>query len=276
LIETVLGDVNLSGVIGLETCVHASVRVLELNRMRLLAPLLVALGTPMSAAMAQPAVQGQWSTLTNLAPINPIHAALLPTGNVLIVAGSGNCPPSQAGCPAGPPYGPPNGSGAALYYPGAKTFWPLYSPYDMFCNGMVVLYGGRALIAGGTTQYDPFDGASNTSLFDTSTSTWINVQPMAHGRWYPTLITLSNGRVMTFSGLDENDNTNSTVEIYDPASNIWSSPQAAGWTPPLYPRMHLLPNGKVFYSGSGTSSALFDPSLFQHKLPQYPAVRRAC
>jgi hypothetical protein len=80
------------------------------------------LGTPMSAAMAQPAVQGQWSTLTNLAPINPIHAALLPTGNVLIVAGSGNCPPSQAGCPAGPPYGPPNGSGAALYYPGAKTF----------------------------------------------------------------------------------------------------------------------------------------------------------
>src|SRR5579872_6530235 len=27
----------------------------------------------------------------------------------------------------------------------------------------------------------------------------------------------------------------------------------------IYPRLHLLPNGKVFYSGSGTSSALFDP-----------------
>ena len=31
-------------------------------------------------------------------------------------------------------------------------------------------------------------------------------------------------------------------------------------TPPLYPRMHLLPDGNVFYSGPGTSSALFNPS----------------
>src|SRR5699024_3804575 len=34
----------------------------------------------------------------------------------------------------------------------------------------------------------------------------------------------------------------------------------AGWTPPLYPRMHLLPNGKVFYSGSGRASRIFDPA----------------
>ena len=40
----------------------------------------------------------------------------------------------------------------------------------------------------------------------------------------------------------------------------WSTQSIAPWTPPLYPRMHLLPNGKVFYSGSTTSSALFDPS----------------
>ena len=30
--------------------------------------------------------------------------------------------------------------------------------------------------------------------------------------------------------------------------------------PPTYPRMHLLPNGNVFYSGPGTSSALFNPA----------------
>ena len=34
----------------------------------------------------------------------------------------------------------------------------------------------------------------------------------------------------------------------------------ANWTPPLYPRMHLLPNGNIFYSGPGTSSALFNAS----------------
>ena len=37
-------------------------------------------------------------------PINPVHAALLHTGKVLIVSGSGNCPPQQAGCPQGPQY----------------------------------------------------------------------------------------------------------------------------------------------------------------------------
>ena len=34
----------------------------------------------------------------------------------------------------------------------------------------------------------------------------------------------------------------------------------AGWTPPLYPRMHLLPDGTVVYSGSGTGSRIFNPS----------------
>ena len=62
---------------------------------------------------------------------------------------------------------------------------------------------------------------------------------------------------MTFSGLDETDNTNKTVEIYTVGSG-WSPQYTAGWTPPLYPRMHLLPNGKVFYSGSEHDSRLFN------------------
>jgi hypothetical protein len=82
---------------------------------------------------------------------------------------------------------------------------------------------------------------------------------MAHGRWYPTVTTLGDGRVMTFSGLDENGSTNATVEIYKPGTG-WSPQYAAGWTPPLYPRMHLLPDGKVLYSGSGTGSRVFDPA----------------
>jgi len=87
---------------------------------------LLLLGMQVPRAMAQANVQGQWSTLPNLAPINPIHAALLPNGKVLIVAGSGNCPPSQSGCPAGAPYGPSDGSGsgsgAALFKSGYGLF----------------------------------------------------------------------------------------------------------------------------------------------------------
>jgi hypothetical protein len=129
----------------------------------------------------------------------------------------------------------------------------------MFCNSMVLLPDGRALIAGGTIQYDPFHGAPNSSIFDPSTNTFTGVQNMAHGRWYPTVTTLGDGRAMAFSGLDEKGNTNNEVEFYAAASG-WSSPLVANWTPQLYPRMHLLPNGKVFYSGSDPLSHLFDPS----------------
>ena len=73
---------------------------------------------------------------------------------------------------------------------------------------------------------------------------------MAHGRWYPTVTSLGDGRVMTFSGLNETGGTNTSVEIYT-AGTGWSPEYPAGWTPPLYPRMHLLPDGRVFYSGSG-------------------------
>ncbi len=43
-----------------------------------------------SKASAQANVQGQWQVLPYQMPVNPIHIALLPSGNVLVVQGSGN------------------------------------------------------------------------------------------------------------------------------------------------------------------------------------------
>ena len=115
---------------------------------------------------------------------------------------------------------------------------------------MVVLPDGRAFINGGTLQYDPFRGQPKSSVFDPATNTFSDVQNMAHGRWYPTVTTLGDGRMMTFSGAKETGGSNKAVEIYTVGSG-WSAQCIASWTPPLYPRMHLLPNGKVFYSGVG-------------------------
>ncbi len=221
--------------------------------------LLLVLSISVAPAAAQANVTGQWSTLSYTMPINPIHAALLHNGKVLIVAGSGNCPPSQSGCPSGPPYGPSNSSGATLWDPVAGTITQFSVSWDMFCNGMVVLPDGRAFIIGGTIQYDPFYGALTSAVFDPATNTFTNMQNMAHGRWYPTVTTLGDGRVMSFSGLNETGGTNTAVEIYTVGTG-WSTQYIASWTPPLYPRMHLLPNGNVFYSGSTTSSALFNPA----------------
>ncbi len=197
------------------------------------------------SAWAQASVQGQWQTLLNLMPINPVHAALLHNGKVLIVSGSGNLPTNT-------------NLQAAVFDPatGVVTTQPV--AWDMFCNGMVVLPDGRALVNSGTLQYDPFHGELRSAIYDPANGQFTDVQNMAHGRWYPTVTNLADGTLMTFSGLDEKGATNSTVEIYTVGSG-WSPTYGSPFTPPLYPRMHLIPNGKVFYSGSTTSSRYFDP-----------------
>ena len=209
-----------------------------------LAASIIALGT--RGLLAQPSVQGRWQVAQTTMPINPVHVALLNNGKVLIVSGSGNVANETL-------------FQAAVWDPQSGNVVTQPLGWDMFCNGMVVLPDGRAFVNGGTLQYDPFHGETRSAVYDPATGLFTDVQQMAHGRWYPTVTTLGDGRVMTFSGLSETGGTNTAVEIYTVGSG-WSAEATAGWTPPLYPRMHLLPNGTVFYSGSGTGSRIFNPS----------------
>src|SRR4051812_45064014 len=137
---------------------------------------------------AQAGLQGQWRTLASLMPINPVHVALMHNGKVLIVAGSGNVATETH-------------YQAAVWDPASETLVTQSLAWDMFCNAMVALPDGRILVNGGTLQYDPFFGQPRNAVFDPATSVFIDVQNMAHGRWYPTTTTLGDGRVMTFSGL---------------------------------------------------------------------------
>jgi Domain of unknown function (DUF1929)/Legume lectin domain/PKD domain/Glyoxal oxidase N-terminus len=199
-------------------------------------------------ARSQANIQGQWQTLSYTMPINPVHAALLPNGKVLIVSGSGNVPSNTD-------------FEAAILDTVAGTVTKQAVTWDMFCNGMVVLPDGRPFIVGGTLQYDPFFGQPRSSIFDPSTGTFSDQQNMADGRWYPTATVLADGRVMVFGGTNKTGGTNTAVEIFTVGSG-WSTAHNAPFTPPLYPRMHVLPSGKVFYSGSTTTSSIFDPSNF--------------
>src|SRR5438093_13198087 len=123
-------------------------------------------------------------------PINPIHIALLNTGKVLVVAGSGNVATET-------------NYQAAVWDPQAGTIVTQPVAWDMFCNGMVILPDGRPFINGGTLQYDPFHGELKNAVYDSATGVFTDVQSMAHGRWYPTVTTLGDGRVMTCSPLPE-------------------------------------------------------------------------
>ncbi len=212
--------------------------------------------------------------MSQLMPVNPIHAALLHTNKILVVTGSANCPPTVAGCPQGPTYS----QGAALFDLQTGNITTLPTGWDMFCNGMSIMQDGRVFINGGTKAYGQlgvvgqtqdvaFTGLTNTSIFDPSTETFVNGPPVAHGRWYPTVTELGDGRMMTTSGLNDSDGANNnTSEIWDGTS--WSAEIAGqpnisdfpGFQFPLYPRMHLLPSGHVLYSAPSSSALDFDPT----------------
>jgi galactose oxidase-like protein/PKD domain-containing protein/glyoxal oxidase-like protein/Big-like domain-containing protein len=211
--------------------------------------LLLSPSVRLSRLLAQSPVDvGEWRTLPYLMPINPIHAGILHTGKVVVVAGSEN-EPGKHGV----------SSKAAVYDYQAGTIVVQELQWDLFCNGMAFLPDGRLLIIGGTEQYDPFYGDSRASIFDPLTEKFIEVESMAHGRWYASGTTLADGRIMAFSGLNETSSTNNAVEMYRIGTG-WGPPATAPWTPPLYPWLHLLPSGKIFYSGSTASSHLFDPA----------------
>jgi hypothetical protein len=206
------------------------------------------LASPRSVA-AQLNVTGQWQTLPYAMPINPIHVMLLRTGKILITAGSENDPAEHD----------TEIARAALWDLSSGTFTMYDLPWDLFCNGAGFLPDGRAIVVGGTEQYDPFTGEPRATVFDPATEQFVQVESMAHGRWYATTTPLGDGRILTFSGLNEADLINQAVELYTIAGG-WSAELPAPWAPPLFPWLHLLPDGRVFASGANPDSHFFDPA----------------
>ena len=93
---------------------------------------------------------GHWSRLPVPAgfQVNAIHAALLSTGKVLIIAGSGN---NRENFEAGT-------FRTVLYDPAADAFSEVPTPTDVFCAGHTFLPNGNLLIAGGTKSYEVLEG----------------------------------------------------------------------------------------------------------------------
>src|SRR6188472_2005791 len=208
-----------------------------------------------------PHITGTWTVLPYQMPINPISANLLPNGKVLIVAGSESDPYNNS--PGADSYR------AAVWDPSGTNESSISVQnltYDVFCSGTAALFDGRSLIVGGTSDYS-FTGENRASIFNPTTNQYVQSQNMVDGRWYATATALSDGRIMAMSGLTQTGGTSRTIEIYDlqRAGAGWNSPTSVPFTPPLYPRLELLPGGRVFYTGhgSGTSNAnawIYDPA----------------
>ncbi len=194
---------------------------------------------------ANPELHGKWDLLPYVMPINPVHVALMHTGKVLVVSGSGNDPNNRD-------------FAAAVWDPATLMVRTFQIEWDMFCNGMVVLPDGRPFVFGGTLRYDPFRGEPRVSAFDPISETFTDLPNMSGGRWYPTGTVLGDGSVLVYSGLnDTNGAINTTVQIWTGSDWIPAGTAFPGLD--FYPREHLLPDGNVFESGWNRDSQLYDP-----------------
>jgi hypothetical protein len=95
-----------------------------------------------------------------------------------------------------------------------------------------------------------FQGIRDAYEFDPVAEKYIKVDPMNEARWYPTLTTLSDGKVLSLSGLDEiGQLVPGKNEVFDPKTKKWTYTKGIRQFP-TYPAISLMQNGKLFYSGS--------------------------
>ena len=111
-----------------------------------------------------------------------------------------------------------------------------------------------------------FEGIKNAYEFDPVAEKYIKVDPMKEARWYPTLTTLSDGKVLSVSGLDDiGQLVPGKNEIFDPATKKWTYTKTKRQFP-TYPALFLTENGKLFYSGSnagyGPDNVGRDPGIW--------------
>jgi Domain of unknown function (DUF1929)/Concanavalin A-like lectin/glucanases superfamily len=219
---------------------------------------------PSQQAAADAKTQGSWQLLPFHSSVLAIHTAVLHTGKVLFFAGSGNSRTRFESPRFGDEahhiwtsavWNPAAGAGGFAHPHTLRN--AAGRPVDFFCCGHTFLPDGRVLAAGGTVSWhgnaDGLPGLRDVLAFDPQTQQWSARAYMVHGRWYPTLITLGDGRILITSGLRGNLATNTRIETYSSADNTWQAlqspqpPHFAGL--PRYAHLLLLESGAVFFTG---------------------------
>ena len=201
-----------------------------------------------SAQAADPSVVGQWSAPFEMG-VKGIHSTVLPGGKVLLFS----YPVRSVG------------SDAYVWNPttGALTNVSLNWARDIFCSGHSLLPDGRVFITGGHVHAGAYGlGVKNNDVYDPASGTFSSAPLLTEERWYPTNVTLPDGRVLVFGGF-KNTKTSTkaiTVDSYNPVANtITTLPSTANRAFGNYPRLHLLPNGKIANTNVARTQ-LFDPA----------------
>ncbi len=217
-----------------------------------------------AATTPNPAQVGQWSALINL-PNVPIHTHVLPTAKLLFW-GRRN-PPAQANFKSLNQqethafiWDPANPGGGARPT-GNQPTDSHGNPINLFCSGHTFLEDGRLLVTGGHL----FDsqGLNTSAFYDPASDRWSAGPVMNNGRWYPTAVTLPDGKAFVASGsfptgpLQPPPNGSAVNPFPQILENgVWKNLTSFN-SLPLFPRFHVAPSGSLFMSGSNATTFLF-------------------
>lgn len=235
-----------------------------------------------------PSVGGRWTVAEFDAGISGLHAALLPTGEKGAIwflsyhdpTGHGHHSPQPAA----------DGEARVLDLASGTVSTPVYSGRrqrlpNLFCGGHAFLPDGRLLMVGGDREdQDRLRMLHTFTPGGAHGGTWIDVDRMAEGRWYPTAVTLPDGRVLIVAGEKRifnptpAANPNASYEIFDPATNqvgpqVKATPLERFGGSVTYPFVFVLPGRTVLMHG-GTHTVFLDLDTFTFDALELEATQR--
>jgi hypothetical protein len=213
--------------------------------------------------LGDPSLIGRWSEIINLANV-PIHTHVLPSGKVLFWG--------RRNPPGTPDFPSLNQQECVpfIWDPATRTVRETGNrpvkldgtPINLFCSGHTLLADGRLFVVGG--HIVDSSGIDCSTVYDPLHDRWTAAPIMKNGRWYPTAITLPDGTVFVSSGSFAQGGNFPVNNVPERMHNgSWSElqnfNQDQGSIFPLFPRMHVAPDGRLFMSGGLGQSFFFDP-----------------
>jgi len=175
-------------------------------------------------------------------PVIAIHMAVLPTGKVLAYS----YPRGGAG------------ANAQIWDPATREFEDVSLSEDIFCSGLSILGDGHLYATGGNQEgWCGYQGLFVTHTLDPELMEWTRRDDMQEARWYPQNVSLADGSVAIFSGLDRTCTHTPVMELYDPATDSLTVIPEGEIDHNLYPRMHLLSDGRIVRVGPNRDTYVF-------------------
>jgi hypothetical protein len=214
-----------------------------------------------------------WDLQTTELDTTGVHAALLPSGDVLYFSYDA---------------ADENNVERSKWQIWSESQGPLTSvanvlPRNLFCAAHCWLGNGQLLVAGGQSWNfaSSFQGADHDiHTFDPDTQLWNRHRDMPAARYYPTCVTLHNGNAFIIGGLwtrVPQNRVNHEAEIFDWRSRTLSAriPFNPGFIEQLYPFTQLLNDGSyegLLWVHSGERARLYSMARREWLEPTFRTI----